>query len=367
MGLPVFHHRAMRLSVMLFAVLISAGCRHYGPRTIVADRIPYNQAVAESWKEQTLLNIVKMRYMDTPFFVDVAQITAGYTVQGVTTVNGGISPVSTNLASFAQQLGINLNVQGAYQDRPTISYSPQTGSQFIRNLTSPINPGSVMFLLQSGYPADVVFNLTVDSINGVRNRSVSGGQARPADPEFHSMVQTLRKAQIAGHVGIRVERDKDNKDSVAFFFHDKNIDPELAKELAGVRRILHLAPEQSSFRVTFGAAAASPNEIAILSRSVFRILQELASFVEVPVEHLANGNAPVLEDREVLASPPFLVRSGIQKPHDAFVAVCYEGRWFWIDKSDSHSKRTMGNLLVLLALADTGTKENLPVITIQAN
>jgi hypothetical protein len=32
-------------------------------------------------------------------------------------------------------------------------------------LTAPINPGSVLFLLQSGYPADVVFDLTVESIN----------------------------------------------------------------------------------------------------------------------------------------------------------------------------------------------------------
>lgn len=357
----------MRRSVLLFAVLISAGCQHYGPRSIVADRIPYNQALAESWKEQTLLNIVKMRYVDTPFFLEVAQITGGYTIQGTAAATGGIYPPYSNLASFSQQLGATLNLQGAYQDRPTISYSPQTGSQFIRNLTSPINPGSVMFLLQSGYPADVVFGLTVESINGVRNRSVSGGQLRPADPEFHTMVQTLRKAQIAGQVGIRVERDKDNKDSVAFFFQDKNIDPQLAKELAEVRRILRLPLEQNSFRVTFGATPANANEIAILSRPVYRILQELSTFVEVPLDHLTNGNAPVLEDREMTISPPFLVRSGIQKPHNAFVAVCYEGRWFWIDKSDSRSKRTMGNLLVLLALSDTGTKENLPVITIQAN
>jgi hypothetical protein len=188
----------LRVFVLLGLIqLAQTGCHHYGPPSIAADRIPYNHAIASSWKEQTLLNIVKLRYMDTPFFVDVPQITSGYTLQGIATTNGGIFPPVSPLASFAQELGLTLNLQAAYQDRPTISYAPQTGSQFIRNLTQPINPGSVLFLLQSGYPADVVFNLTVESINGVDNRSVSGGQLRPADPEFAQVVQTLRKAQIS--------------------------------------------------------------------------------------------------------------------------------------------------------------------------
>lgn len=356
--------RTMGPVVFLLAL---AGCQHYGPRSIVADRIPYNEAIATSWKEQTLLNIVKLRYMDTPFFVDVPQITSGYTLQGTAAVNGSITPPVNPVATFAQQLGANLNLQGAYQDRPTISYAPQTGSQFIRNLTQPINPGSVLFLLQSGYPADVVFDLTVESINGIRNRSVSGGQLRPADPEFAQIVQTLRKAQVAGHVGIRVDRDKDKKESVAFFFRDKDIDPALAKELTEVRRALRIDPNLSEFRVVFGATAANPNEIAILSRSVIRILSELSTFVDVPAEHLLAGTAPPIGAAAGETGPDFHVLSSAKKPCDPFVAVCYEGRWFWIEKSDFQSKRTMGYLLVLLALADTGAKEGLPVITIQAN
>lgn len=355
------------VTLWILALTTLAGCQHYGPRSITADRLPYNQAIASSWKEQTLLNIVKLRYMDTPFFVDVPQITSGYTIQGTVGANGGVFPVVSNLASFTQQLGLTLNAQGAYQDRPTISYQPQTGSQFIRNLTQPINPGSVMFLLQSGYPADVVFDLTVESINGVRNRSVSGGQLRPADPEFTKIVQALRKAQISGHVGIRVEHDKGKGDSVAFFFQDQDVDPVLAKELAEVRKLLRLDPDRRDFKVVFGATAKNPNEIAILSRSVLRILSELGTFVDVPVEHQVSGIAPPIGAVDSEGPQQFHVLSSCQKPCDPFISVCYEGRWFWVEKSDFHSKRTVGYLLVLLALSDTGAKESLPVITIQAN
>ena len=260
-----------------------------------------------------------------------------------------------------------MNLQGIYQDRPTISYTPQTGSQFIRNLTNPINPGSVLFLLQSGYPADVVFDLTVDSLNGIRNRTVVGGQVRAADPEFTRFVQVFRKAQLNGHVGIRIQHEKDKPDSVVMFFQDKILDPELAAELAEVRRLLRLDPDKRDFRVVFGATAASPNEIAILSRSAYRILLELASYVEAPVEHQVSGIAPAIGEQQSGDRQPLRVLSGCKKPCDAFVSVCYEGRWFWIEKSDLYSKRTLNYLLILLALADTGSKESLPVITIQAN
>jgi hypothetical protein len=359
--------RLCSLVLLTLVLLAQSGCQHYGPRSIAADRLPYNEAIASSWKEQALLNIVKLRYMDTPFFVDVPQITSGYTLQGTAGAIPGIYPPVNPAASFAQQLGLTFNFQGAYQDRPTISYTPQTGSQFIRNLTQPLNPGSVMYLLQSGYPADVVLNLTVDSINGIRNRSVSGGQLRPADPEFPRIVQAIRKAQVSGNVGIRVEREKDKPDSVAFFFQDKDIDPDLALELAEVRKALRIDRDRRDFRITFGATASSPNEIAILSRSVLRILSELSTYVDVPAEHVITGIAPDIGRQESIGQTPFRVLSSPMKPCEAFAAICYEGQWFWIEKSDTRSKRTLSYILVLLALADTGAKEGLPVITIQAN
>ena len=59
-------------TVLAIIVLFLSGCTHMGPKTVARDRFDYNTAISNSWKEQTLLNIVKIRYIDMPLFVDVS-------------------------------------------------------------------------------------------------------------------------------------------------------------------------------------------------------------------------------------------------------------------------------------------------------
>jgi hypothetical protein len=349
-------------------VLCPLGCRHIGPSTIVQDRVAYDDAVATSWKEQTLLNIVKLRYLDTPFFVDVAQIVSGYTLGEQITPTVGFNPSLFPHASFGSRLLASLAVQQAYLDRPTVSYAPQTRPDFIRNLAIPLPPTAVLYMMQAGYPVDLVFDLTLDAINGVQGQTLSGMQVRSASPEYRRVVEIIRKAQLSGSVGMRIEVGKDKKESLVMFFRDPGIDPELAAELTEARTLLGINPAERDFRVVFGATRGGPNEITMATRSLYRVLALLATGVQVPELHLAEGRAPPLDGEAQEDRPRLAVLSGCEKPRDCFTATCYRGYWFWIDDRDSESKRTMAYLMVLLALADTGAgKEPVPFLTIQAN
>ena len=54
-------------SVLVFLItFIMSGCSSIGPDTVERDRFDYNTAISNSWKEQTLLNIIKICYADMP-------------------------------------------------------------------------------------------------------------------------------------------------------------------------------------------------------------------------------------------------------------------------------------------------------------
>src|SRR6476660_4123297 len=132
------------LSVLLACSAL--GCTPLGPHTIPVDRFDYSTAMADSWKQQTLLNIIKLRYMDLPVFVDVASIVSGYSMQTGVSVNGTLSSERAIQGNYA-----SIGGQAIYTDRPTITYVPMTGEKFLRGLITPIDPKNIFFMLQAGY------------------------------------------------------------------------------------------------------------------------------------------------------------------------------------------------------------------------
>ena len=182
-------------------------------------------------------------------------------------------------------------VQATYTDRPTITYQPMTGQKFLHGLLTPIDPKNIFFLLQSGYAADFVLGMAVQSLNGVRNRTVSAGVAREADPEFVRVLQLLREAQAAGAVGMRVEVNKNKEETAVVFFRRENLTPEILEKTIEIRRLLRMPEGLQKFNLVYSPMIGATNELAVGSRSMFQIMSAFASYTDVPESDLKEQRA----------------------------------------------------------------------------
>jgi hypothetical protein len=341
------------------------GCRSLGPKSLTVDRFDYSTAIAESWKQQTLLNLVKLRYMDLPVFVDVASVVSGYSMQTGVNINGVVSTERAVQGSYGAIGG-----QAIYTDRPTVTYVPMMGEKFLRGLITPIDPKNIFFMLQAGYAADFILALTVESLNGVRNRSTFGGVVRDADPDFISVLDLLRDVQTAGAFGMRVEEDKIKGSTGIVFFSRDDVSPDIAHKAKEIRRLLRLPQDQEKFVLAYSPMRGATNELAVNSRSMLQILLAFASYVDVPAAHLQEHSAWPSADSisrpESNRQPPVQIKSGKSKPAESYAAVRYRDYWFWVDNRDLKAKRALTAVMFFFTLSESGSNDKLPLITIPA-
>ena len=341
------------------------GCASIGPNSVPRDRIDYIGAVADSWKYQTLLNIVRLRYADAPVFLDVSSVISSYTLQTQAFITGELTTDAPGVMSSF----FNPGVSASYTDKPTISYTPLTGDKFARSLMRPIPPGAIFSLIQAGYQAEFVLGITVRAINGIYNRANEGAQVRRADPEFYPLLAAMRRIQRTGSLGLRVIKHE-GEDLTLMSFPSRPT-PEVQSDLEFVFETLRLKPEKGEVTLTFGATQRAPNDIAVLSRSMVEILVQIAAGIEVSPQDIADGRtvasfevptAPEPQDRPIVA-----IHSGAERPNSTYAAVQYRGAWYWIDDHDFAAKRAFTFLMFFFSLAETGVPGQVPVLTIPAN
>jgi len=356
--------RKFAAAVLTFSI---AACTSIGPGTVPHDRVDYASAIGNSWKEQTLLNIVKLRYGDMPIFLEVAQVIAGYQLQSALSGSFTLGNFTANLIDRLTAAG-TATAGGTYTDRPTVIYQPLTGVDFLKRLMTPVPPSSVLFMLQSGYSAERIMSIMLDSINGLNNGS--NRLRRLADPNFTRLVELIREGQLAGAIQIRIERPKDGGESSVLIFGPSK-DPQLADKGREIKSILGIRPDLRELKVNYGGYSGRDDEIDMMTRSMLQIMLEFAAVVQVPEADVVDGKAtPGLVDTPgtgALNGLPLRVLVTEAPPRDPHVAVQYDGRWFWIADTDIQSKYTFGIIMLLFSIADTGARGSAPVVTIPAN
>ncbi len=344
-----------KILVTVLSIGLMSSCTSLGPNTITRDRFDYSGAIADSWKKQMLLNLVRLRYNDLPVFLDVTSVINQYNLEGEVNLSADFTSPGADIFSIGGT--------GRYYTRPTITYTPLQGERFTRSILTPIPPRAIFSLIQSGWPVDFLFTLTVRAINGIFGDSRIPAMRRKATPAWKEILSVMRSVQKSGQIGMRITRTNGQDSVVAII--PRNL-KKVSEDRLKMRKILKLDPNTTEFTLTYGLLPRNQKEIAVLTRSMFEIMIELSTGVRAPDLHQAKGWVRKLDKETINNRGLVVVKSDLEKPSDSFAAVQYHGHWFWIDEIDLDTKGTITLLNFFLNLAETGGAQPAPVVTISA-
>ena len=344
---------------MFIVAFTCAACTSVGPKTLPVDQFDYNAAIAQSSQEQLLMNLVRLRYAETPTFLKVTSVISQYSRSA--TANAGFGANAAISGDDTATLGAG----GSWTDQPTISYAPLSGQEFSTNLLTPLSPRITFGLMQSGWPAELVFRITTWSLNNVDNDIARPARRRQADTGLVELLTIWARLREAGALGIRNPGPADpNADLVVFFATGEAFNA-YENEIGRLKELLDVDPAASQLRVVYGLVPEGSQDIAVLTGSIWDIMLNLAWQIDVPPEHVSDGRTlDSFESALMDGRPPIRILTSRERPEGAFVAVEAHDYWFYIDQRDRDSKRTFSFLQLLLNLAETSSPGGAPLVTI---
>lgn len=400
---------------MILPVSLLAGCV-LGPTALSESRWRYNEAIRKTSNEQILLNLVRLRYRDVPFVLDVGSVSAQFEFRqsadagGSLNENVGPNPINPD----------SLDIGGGFSfaDRPTVIFSPVQGKKFVRQLMTPASLDTLLLLQRSGWRSDRVLRLCVQSINGVDNATAASGptpESAPAYREFRRVCELIQMLQdrrqiafgyvsedadfsdaipsaaiqgadlvLAAKEGFSLRKSADGdgfvlrgpKSRIELQIADQAMESPEVRELI---QVLNLAPGKSRFEVVFiGTEVVNrePNppgfqRVFIATRALLGTMFYVSQNVDIPEAHECDGLVTQTRtedgqpfDWNVVTGDLLRIQSQRLRPRDAAVAVQYRGYWFYIADTDLTSKSTF-TLLSQLGSLQAGVEAGPgPVLTI---
>ncbi|MGR9116619.1 MAG: hypothetical protein ACU85E_12700 [Gammaproteobacteria bacterium] len=349
--------------LLLLIFFIVTGCQStFGPRGLENTHPAYNQAIAKTLNEQMLLNLVRSRYRDNPYFLDVGSVTASLSL----TASAG---VNTELDLGPNGNLIMPNIGFGYSQTPTLSYTPLRGEDFLKSILSPIPLESLLVMTQSGWSIERVFGICLERINDLNNAPSASGPTPDNEPDyrqFRKFLSILRELQTAGVIEMGQDMNS-AKLQIQFTGNGR-----YRKQLETLRDILHLDSTIERFNISSNFLEQQPNQWNVRTRSIAGILFYLSQTIEIPEAHQQKGWVNITHThsgypfqwRNTPAGELFLVKTSQTEPDNAAVSVFYRGTWFYIADNDLQSKSTFMLLLQLFNLQAGQTHYSGPTLTL---
>lgn len=369
-----FRFHLKSLASLFFALLLS-GCGTFdellqiGPDSVEDGRGQFNTVIAETNDQQLLLNLVKRRYGDNTALLEVNSVSTTLEWKrggnlGLTLFDGG---------EDANSLGIGAN--GAYTERPTITYLPVKGPDLIKKNLSPLDPEVLILLSRSGWRMERVMRLTLNSINDLDNAAAASGPTPAFAPDTSDFEKLLSVIEKVGHGQFVLGYTIINDQKVLAL--DARMEMLERPEMQDFTKILKI--DKHSFyvvNVEGNTDYRSNKEIDIKVRSLSGIEFYLSHGVQVPEEHIMQNKVQITKtadgevfDWDSIFGDLFQIQSSRQEPSEDIAAVkCFwRGYWFYIDDTDIESKNTFMLLNQITALQSGAMDKSGPLLTLPVN
>jgi hypothetical protein len=354
---------------MLAACALAAltGCATLADGHIRPGQLDFNRHLVETLDEQLLLNLVRLRYRDTPYFIEVSNITTQQAVSG----SAGLAvPLAIPDPFGAGRSLVTPNLGGSFSYAPTVVYAPLQGEAFVRRLVAPVPLLAAVVLSQSGWSIARVLRLTVDRINSVRNAPSAAGPTPLLAPDFSDfkrLTDELRRLQVADQVAFSPLGGADDQGFLLLL--DKN--PSAADANADIKALLGLNPDVERIPLARDFTQPEHDRVTLRMRSVLSSMFYLSQAVDVPPEHEAQGLVTVTRnadgsrfDWHHVMGDLFQVHSGPSAPERVAVKVLHRGWWYWIDDADLESKTTFQLLVQLFSMQASHRDQLVPMLTL---
>jgi hypothetical protein len=378
-----------------------AGCAINGPRFTPTSHLAYNEAVQQSERQELLLNLVRLRYLDSPEFLAIGSVSTQMSFGASASISGLFGEEG---GTTTRRSGPGISAQ--FSESPTVTFVPLRDEEFMRRLVSPISLDTLHLLTRYGWGINRTLQMIAEEFNGHRN-SLSREEPTSGDiDEVQQFIQIGRSFQAfreRHHVDIDVvERWTTSDDVIArervstqdlldaagsdvrLSYDSAAKGYRLATRSSGLALTLSIAGQQSDelseflqllrlkagrkrYDIRLGAADSSGDglEVQIRTRSVLAVMAYLSHGVRAPDgdvrRGIATGNLP--ESVQDLFPVRVLSQSG--QPENAVVAVPYRGSWFYVEEADLETQRTLGALSSLVRLEiGAGSGQFSPVLTL---
>ena len=341
------------------AVFVISGCAAQGAKRVPADRFDYNAAIAQSTREQMLLNIVRSRNLEVPVFLTVSSVLTQYEYDrsvglgAILEFDSGTTDRGTGEANLR------------FSERPTITYLPVEGQEFSSHLLSDIPYEFIFAAAQAGFPVDIFMRIGLQRLGAVENMSFGEVPATgyiDSKTQIESDFKKLKRFErmielifiLSDSEVIEIQHIEEDGQSESYLLIAEEVPEDLRPMLGELRQLIGLT-NRNRFRITDRVTNLKEDEISIQTRSVMAMMEFVARGVEVPLVHLKDGwvvdyGLQNSEGEVAKKLIPFRMRSSKKRPENVFAAVRFQGYWYYIDHADITSKRALSLIIVLFRL-----------------